>query len=511
MPLSSPAGWTVLTARSALAALAGAALLVTGFALPGPGGPHPGLTGSTAPTAGAAPARLGLAAAANSAISTLGQDAPTGPSRAPASAASPSLGTIGGATRITTASAQTLAAGPAITAGRPSGSVLPTPGVPGPGTNLFRVAGVPTPTWMPNDAVHALATDGTYVYLGGDFTSLHAPTGPATATYTRLARINLKTGVADPGWTPTVDGSVLSLALNSSGTALYLGGTFTTVDGQARANLAAVSTTGSGPVTSFNPGPNNRVQAILTDGSELVVGGAFTQIAGLKQPRLAKVMIPSGVLDTTFSPTIDGPVESMAAVPGQSAYAVGGNFATIDGTARNDIAIVTSSAGSPTSWNATGACTAPAGCPVLSIVISGAQLFVAQGGPGGRAAAYNLSSGAIQWAIAADGNCQVVAVAGTDVFVGGHFNPQFGTAVRHSLAAVDAATGAIDPSFAPTVGKAYPGTWALLVTPQGLVVGGAQPDFSGTTQSYFALFARSSALPRPPQGTHLTGTSSVRR
>ncbi len=156
---------------------------------------------------------------------------------------------------------------------RPSGSVLPTPGVPGPGTNLFRVAGVPTPTWMPNDAVHALATDGNYVYLGGDFTGLHAPTGSATTSYTRLARINLLTGAADPGWTPTVDGSVLSLALNASGTTLYLGGTFTTVDGQARANLAAVSTTGSGAVTAFDPEPNDRVQTLLVDGSELVVGG----------------------------------------------------------------------------------------------------------------------------------------------------------------------------------------------------------------------------------------------
>ena len=141
----------------------------------------------------------------------------------------------------------------------------------------------------------------------------------------------------------------------------------------------------------------------------------------------------------------------------------------------------------------------------------GTQLFAAQAGPGGRLAAYNLSTGAIQWAIAADGNCQVVAVVGPKVVVGGHFGPQFGTATRHTLAAVDPATGAIDPSFAPTVGKTYPGTWALLVTPQGLVVGGAQPNFSGTTQSYFALFARSSALPRPPQGTHLSGTSSVRR
>ncbi|MDP9220695.1 MAG: hypothetical protein M3P23_09160, partial [Actinomycetota bacterium] len=74
------------------------------------------------------------------------------------------------------------------------------------------------------------------------------------------------------------------------------------------------------------------------------------------------------------------------------------------------------------------------------------------------------------------------------VYVGGHFDPTFGDQQRQTLAAVNARTGAIDPTFRPSAKSTFPGTEALLPTPAGLIVGGAQLNIGGTAQSRLAIF-----------------------
>src|SRR5947208_1478657 len=73
------------------------------------------------------------------------------------------------------------------------------------------------------------------------------------------------------------DGTVYSLAL--SGQTLYVGGTFTSVGGEHRENLAAVEV-GSGRATAWNPGAGNLVRALLVVRDKVYVGGVFPSVGG---------------------------------------------------------------------------------------------------------------------------------------------------------------------------------------------------------------------------------------
>ncbi|MFL6100007.1 MAG: hypothetical protein ACJ71T_08660 [Actinomycetales bacterium] len=379
-----------------------------------------------------------------------------------------------------------------------TGSSLRSPAdaLPGPIPVRFgAVTRTPKASWIPADGqVNALATDGTYVYLGGTFTSLTNPANGQLQTHAGLARINLATGVADSTWNPAVVGQVDALAYRSSGGTLFVGGLFSAVNGATRANLAAVSISGGGALSSFNPAPDDEVRALLLDGTKLVVGGLFTTIAGDSQHRLARLDATSGANDSGFTPNVSGGgVFAVVRPPGSSAYAIGGGFTLINNVGHTFIGQVSASSGTGLSWAPSTVCPPGVKCQALSLDANGTTLFAAIAGPGGQTAAYDLASGQRQWVVASDGNSQAVALYGGELYVGGHFNVSFGGQLRRTLAAVDPRTGALDPGFRPSAQSTFPGTEALLATPFGLVAGGAQLAIDGTAQSRLAIFPRSGA------------------
>ncbi|HEV7685532.1 MAG TPA: PKD domain containing protein, partial [Acidimicrobiia bacterium] len=141
--------------------------------------------------------------------------------------------------------------------------------------------------------VQALAADpgGQAVFVGGRFRHLNG--APAAG----LAKVDLATGLASPGFSVTVSGSpspwVFSLAVR--GPRLYLGGTFDAVDGTARSLLAAVDPTTGALDTGLDipfSGPRKgapRVDKldVTPDGSRLVAIGNFTKVAGQDRVQLA--------------------------------------------------------------------------------------------------------------------------------------------------------------------------------------------------------------------------------
>jgi hypothetical protein len=99
----------------------------------------------------------------------------------------------------------------------------------------------PSTSWQTNGTVRAIAFRGNVVYVGGEFTSVRPPSAAAgTGEVARhnVAAFNTKTG-AVMKWNPGANGTVRTIVVTS--TRIYLGGSFTTVGGRARANLAAVS------------------------------------------------------------------------------------------------------------------------------------------------------------------------------------------------------------------------------------------------------------------------------
>ena len=79
--------------------------------------------------------------------------------------------------------------------------------------------------------------------------------------------------------------------------------------------------------------------------------------------------------------------------------------------------------------------------------------YSAEGGPGGVLTAYDPSTGRSAWRKSANGDVQALTVMGAEVYAGGHFLTFSGYA-RQFFAAVDGATGAVDPTWAPHVGFA---------------------------------------------------------
>ena len=152
----------------------------------------------------------------------------------------------------------------------------------------------------PDDAVDSLlkSTDGTRLYAGGVFNRIGGCT-PCD----RLAALDPATGTANPSFHPQPNARVLKMALY--GRTLYLGGTFTTVAGVARLRLAAVDAITGGLGTKLTLAPNQAVRdlALNSTGSTLYLAGSFTSISGTTRYNFASVGAASRAL-TAWNPNI---------------------------------------------------------------------------------------------------------------------------------------------------------------------------------------------------------------
>lgn len=78
---------------------------------------------------------------------------------------------------------------------------------------------------------------------------------------------------------------------------LYVGGIFSSIDGQNREGLAELNL-GDGHVTNWNPSnsPSSVIYSKLNLGSRLLVGGSFVQMGGKARGNLAAIQFSSGLV-----------------------------------------------------------------------------------------------------------------------------------------------------------------------------------------------------------------------
>lgn len=181
------------------------------------------------------------------------------------------------------------------------------------------------PVWDPAPDVYpnALAVDATGVYLGGTFTSVDG------AARMGLARVALAgTGNVDEAWDPmamTGQGFVSALLLDGLGN-LYSGG--------ARVMRIATS---SGAVVWSQGLAGLAYALVLDDAGGLYAGGAFTSIASTARGNLARLSASTGAVDPAWAPATDDSVLDLAFDGSDSVYA-GGVFGVVDGQARAHLA-----------------------------------------------------------------------------------------------------------------------------------------------------------------------------
>ena len=193
--------------------------------------------------------------------------------------------------------------------------------------------------------VHAIAVSGNSIYLGGNFTSIGGQ------PRNRIAKVS-PDGTLDPTFNPNATGGnipgVDTILVTSSD--VYVGGDFSTIGGQPRLDLAKLNPiTGQvdGGRQSFDPDPLNginpsRVRTLQVSGDEVYVGGDFTSIGGQARSKIAKISGTTGDADVQFNANVSG---GSSVGPGiseivlaRSTLFVGGDFSSIGGAARNNVA-----------------------------------------------------------------------------------------------------------------------------------------------------------------------------
>jgi hypothetical protein len=111
-------------------------------------------------------------------------------------------------------------------------------------------------------AVRSVVATGSHLYVSGNFDHIDGQ------FRRRLARLQRSNGDLDRAWRPQAGGgSVLTLEMPSGRDRIYAGGRFTSVNGQARAHLAALRTEDGGLIGSFGAQPGREVFDLLADGS----------------------------------------------------------------------------------------------------------------------------------------------------------------------------------------------------------------------------------------------------
>lgn len=150
-----------------------------------------------------------------------------------------------------------------------------------------------------------------------------------TAFSPALSNAQTNTPSAADGFDPNVDGTVYAIATQADGKIL-VGGTFTTVRGVARANLARLNIDGTVD-SSFNAPTNDKVAAIVVqpDG-RILIGGYFTSVSATTRNRIARLNA-DGTLDSGFNPNLGGtlaPGVEAILVQGDGRVVAGGTFTT---------------------------------------------------------------------------------------------------------------------------------------------------------------------------------------
>lgn len=349
----------------------------------------------------------------------------------------------------------------------------------------------PTPTWGTNGRVSAILPIGNTVYVGGTFTAIVDRSGTSYSA-SNLAAFNATTGAAVLTWAPTTDGTVWALA--TDGTSVYVGGSFTTVDGKSRRNLAAV-TPDTGALDPWHPKTSSVVDSVAADGGAIFVSGNFSKVTGsdgttYPQAYVAKLR-SDGTVDASWAPKPDARVRALATSPDGTRIFLGGDFTSVGRSGTNKMAAVLASDGtldpsfvsSPN--NGTGYAT------VYALTVASTDVFEAVGGSGGACTAVDASTGAAVWSKHTNGNVHAVRVLGTSAYCGGHFSgtSSFAGLTRYKLAGVDIATGTV-LGFAPRVNSAL-GVWSLGAGPATLYGGGDFTKISRVAEQHYAQWVDS--------------------
>jgi hypothetical protein len=324
-------------------------------------------------------------------------------------------------------------------------------GQPRAGLAALDATGAPT-SWAPmletfgDPTVTALGSDGSTLYVGGNFGQVAGENRLALAAFDAAGRLTpwapsfASTPLAGPA--PGVSG------LTVADGKVYVAGTFSVAGGLPRNRLAAFDA--SGQLTSWDPNIEPETLAfamcVAATSSSVYVGGTFRWLGKDTLRSGLAAILPDGRV-TSWAPAVSGVVRTLA-VAGGTVY-VGGEFTGVGGQPRRNLAAVDVS-GTVLSWDP-----GPDG-PVYTlgsgngVVYAGGRFGSVGGEQRANLVALDSTGRATPWTPQPNGLVTSLAVDGSTVYVGGYFTGVKGLA-RRNLAAIDA-SGTVLPWTAPQPG-----------------------------------------------------------
>ena len=345
-----------------------------------------------------------------------------------------------------------------------------------------------------NHYVYALdILDNDKIMLGGWFSAVN---GVARRRIARLAA----DGSLDPDFIPgnIADHWIYTLAVQPNDQVM-IGGSFTEIDGIARARVARLNADGSLDAP-FNADTNALVRAVAdaADG-KVLIGGTFTQVDSTTRSALARLRA-DGTLDAGFDPG-SGANDTVYAIAEQpdGKVLIGGDFTQINGTARARIARLdkdgTLDTGFDPGTGANGSVYAVLRQPNGKVLI------------GGDFTQVNSTARARIARLNADGTLDTGFDPGTGanntiyaitvhpdgkVLIGGDFT-QVNGVVRARIARLNA-NGTLDTGFNPGSG-ADNTVYAVIAQADGnVLIGGAFTTIDGTTRGHIARLESTGTL-----------------
>jgi len=373
-----------------------------------------------------------------------------------------------------------------------------------------------------NGAAYKSAEANGMLYVGGSFTSVTAAAGTSpSGTFTRnhILAFNAGTGSISTTFAPNVNGDVWAIV--PSGTSLYIGGSFSSVNGVARRGLAKIDATTGAVDGAFNAGltSGNVTEAALVSG-RLIISGTFPKKIMAVNPTTGA---NTGYINVAVTGTVAsnaGPVEvyRFAVNPAGTKLVGVGNFTTVGGAThyRAFMLDLGSTAASVSAWRYTPLqqmCAAsslpdymrdvdfsPDGSYFVFVstgfVPLSGQIGIALCDAASRFETANLSPTRPTWINYTGGDTlHSVAVTDLAVYVQGHQrwlnNPQGrdsagpGAVSRPGIGAIDPTTG-LALSWNPTKDRGVGGK-DLLVTARGLWVASDTAHIGHETHMRIAL------------------------
>ena len=189
------------------------------------------------------------------------------------------------------------------------------------------------PTAQINGVVWDQAVVGNTVYVAGSFTSAR-PAGSAAGeneqSRSNLMAYDLTTGDL-LSWAPSANGDVNSIEASADGSTLYVGGSFTQLNGANAYRVGAISAAdGSSRSLGLKTNATVKAVALSADGSTLYIGGSFTEANSAARYRVAAFNLKTNKL-TDFAPHVDNfSVRALTASPDGNGVAIGGAFTSVD-------------------------------------------------------------------------------------------------------------------------------------------------------------------------------------